>query len=66
MPVLRCSYCDKTFKVSQHRYDLYITGVVENPACSRSCQGKVRTMVANNEIGAKKLKAKKLFDIKEK
>lgn len=64
MPVVRCSYCGKPFKVSASRERKINDGVIRNPSCSRRCQGKVRTMVS--ETGGSKITepiSKRLFQI---
>ena len=49
MPVLVCSYCGKTYKVTQDRYDRAMDGRIRNPSCSLRCKGRVMSLMAERQ-----------------
>lgn len=49
MPVLVCSYCGKTYKVSQSRYDKAMDGRTKHPSCSLRCKGRIMSLTADEQ-----------------
>lgn len=61
MPVLVCRYCNKTYKVSQTRYDKAMSGYTNNPSCSNECKRILSTLTPRSVGRSTGIVSKKLF-----
>lgn len=47
--VLVCSYCGKSYKVTQSRYDRAMDGRTKHPSCSNKCKGRIKSLMADEQ-----------------